>query len=140
MLLHYYSERKDDRLSHTAALRVTAERLGYGANSVKRAVSSYEEHRKIVVNDGTGRSGSSHSKLDHDTEVRLAKKLQELSTTSTVTTVDLQEWLKSEPDNDDELDTDRVSVEVTTQTVGRWLKRMGYECLNGKRLHGYGRA
>lgn len=138
--MHYYSVRKDDRLSHTAALRVTAKRLGYGVDSVKRAVSSYEEHRKIVVYDGTGRSGSSHSKLDHDTEIRLAKKLQELRTTSTVTTVDLQEWLKSEADNDDELHKDRVPVEVTTQTVRGWLKRMGYEFLEGKWLYGHGTA
>ena len=83
-------------------------------------------------NDGKGRGGSSRGKVDHDTEVRLAKKLQELSTASSVTAIDLQKWLKSEPDNDDEFDKDRVPVEVTARTVGRWLKRMGYEFLGGK--------
>ena len=41
-------------------------------------------------NNGKGRGGSSRGKVDHDTEVRLAKKLQELSTASSVTAIDLQ--------------------------------------------------
>lgn len=138
MLTHYYSMRRDERLGFAESLRLTSKRLGFGLDTVTRSVCSFEEHGEIVVSSGTGRGGSNQNKLDHDTEVRLAKKLQELNGTSGgVTTIELQKWLKSEPDENDEFDKTRVPVEVTAQTVGRWFKRLGYEYLGGAWiLHG----
>ena len=139
MLTHYYSMRRDERLDVAESLRLTAKRLGFGLDIVTRTVSSFEENGAIVVNTGAKRGGSKLNKLDKDTEVRLAKKMQELNAEGGVTTVDLQKWLKSEADESDDFDKSRVPVEVTAQTVGRWLKRLGYEYLEGAwRLHGQG--
>lgn len=131
MLSLYYSLKTVGKLGHTESLSYTAEHLGFGVDTVERAVSSFEENNEIVVEEGNERGGSCRDELDHDTEVRLAKKLQELNGSSSVATVDLQEWLKSEPDQNDEFDRNRVPVNVTSQTVGRWLKRMGYHFLEG---------
>lgn len=140
LLTHYYSMRRDERLDLAESLKLTAKRLGFGLDTVTRAVSSFEENGAIVVNSGTRRGGCNQNKLDKDIEVRLAKKMQELNGAGgSATTVELQKWLKSEPDEKDEFDKSRVPVDVTAQTVGRWFKRLGYEYLEGAwRLHGQG--
>ena len=43
MLSHYYHARRVEKLSHTGSLRATADRLDFGVDYVKRAVSSYEQ-------------------------------------------------------------------------------------------------
>lgn len=139
MLTHYYSMRRDEMLDFAQSLKLTAKRLGFGLDTVTRTVCSFEKNGEIVVNTGARRGGCNQNKLDKDIEVRLAKKMQEMNAAGSATTVELQRWLKSDPDEKDEFDKSRVPVDVTAQTVGRWFKRLGYEYSEGAwRLHGQG--